>query len=175
MVLPEDSANVNRNLLSPLGYKLVLKRAPNVVFWCQKFPIPGIELGVVDVPTPFITLQVPGEHMKFDDLEIIFKVDDDLTNYLELFNWIIALGNPDSFEEYAAIAAEPIASGLGISCDITVLIVDAKRNVTLEVVFVDAFITALSGITFNSTLEDIRYINAAARFSYRRYYINPVV
>ena len=41
MTLPEDSATVNRNLLSPLGYKLVLKRAPNVEFWCQKFPIPG--------------------------------------------------------------------------------------------------------------------------------------
>ena len=175
MTLPEDSATVNRNLLSPLGYKLVLKRAPNVEFWCQKFPIPGIELGVVMFPTPLINIPLPGEHMKFDDLEIIFKVDDDLTNYLELFNWLIALGKPNSYSQYADIAAEPIASGLGITCDISALIVDAKRNVNMEIIFADAFVTALSGITFNSTLEDITYINAATRFTYRRYYIKPVV
>ena len=125
-------------------------------------------------PTPLINIPLPGEHMKFDDLEIIFKVDDDLTNWLELFNWIIALGKPDSFNEYAQIAAKPQTSGLGITCDITALIVDAKRNVTLEIVFTDAFVVALSGISFDSTLEDIQYINAAARFSYRRYYVNAV-
>ena len=175
MSLLEDTVTVNRNLLSPLGYKVVLKRAPNVVFWCQKFPIPGIEIGVVNVPTPLIDLQYPGEHMKFDDLEIIFKVDDDLANYIELFNWIVALGKPDSFNQYAQIAAQPEISGLGISCDITALIVDAKRNVNIAITFADAFITALSGITFDSTLEDITYVNAAARFNYRRYYIEKVV
>ena len=143
-------------------------------FWCQKFPIPGVELGVVDVPTPFITLQVPGEHMKFDDLEIVFKINDNLDNYLELFNWITGLGNPNSFDEFKTLSANPIASGLGITCDITVLITDAKRNMNLEIVFVDAFITALSGITFDTTLEDITYINAAARFNYRRFYINKI-
>jgi len=175
MTLPEDSANVNRNLLSPLGYKLVLKRAPNVEFWCQKFPIPGVELGVAMFPTPLINIPLPGEHMKFDEIEIVFKVDDDLENYLELFNWIVALGKPDSYNEYAQIAEEPVSTGLGITCDMTALIVDAKRNVNMEIVFADAFITALSGITFDSTLEDIQYINAAARFIYRRYYIKPVV
>jgi hypothetical protein len=153
----------------------LLKRAPNVEFWCQKFPIPGVELGVATMATPFIDLTYPGEHMKFDELEIVFKVDDNLENYLELFNWITALGKPDSFKEYAKIYAEPQMSGLGISCDITALIVDAKRNVNMEIVFTDAFITALSGITFDSTLEDIVYINAAARFSYQRYYIHRVV
>ena len=72
-------------------------------------------------PTPLINIPLPGEHMKFDELEIVFKVDDDLTNWLELFNWIIALGKPDSFNEYAQIAAETQTSGLGITCDITAL------------------------------------------------------
>ena len=81
-------------------------------------------------PTPLINIPLPGEHMKFDDLEIIFKVDDDLTNYIELFNWFIALGKPDSYSQYADIAAEPIASGLGITCDISALIrqCEAKRQ-----------------------------------------------
>ena len=169
-----DDTPVSKNLISPVGFKMVLKRAPNLEYWINKAPIPGIELGLAQAPNPFLTISYPGDHMHWEEFEVIFSVDENIMNYLEIFNWLVALGKPDSFKEYAGIAANTSPSPYGISSDITILVDDVKRNVNFEIVYADAFPVALSGITFDSTMEDIVYQKAEVRFNYRRFFINKV-
>ena len=90
----------NRNYLSPVGYRFTLKRAPNVEFFVQRVRIPGLTLPVVERPTPFVKIPEPGDHLEFDTLSVTFKINEDLDNYLEIFDWMIALGKPEKFEQY---------------------------------------------------------------------------
>lgn len=164
----------NKNLLAPQGFQLFLKRAPNLNYFVQRAPIPGLELGVIETPNPFINIPVPGDHLRFEELEVTFKVNEDLANYIEISQWMLGLGKPQDFSQYAALSQQPQTTGFGIRSDISLLIANSKRNLKFEIVFQDAFPTALSGITFDSTLEDLDYLSATVRFSFSLYTINPV-
>jgi len=154
-----------KNLLPENGFQLFLKRAPNINFWVQKANLPGVELGVVESPNPFLAIPVPGDHIKFEDFDIIFRVSENLENYLEIYNWMIGLGKPNEFKQYADLKNNPLPSE-SIYSDISLLITNSKRNINIQVDLIDAFPQAISGLQFNVTEQDVQYLYANARFSY---------
>lgn len=164
-----DRTPSNLNYLSPLNFKISLKRAPHIEFFIQHFDLPGIALPGPEFKQPFQDVPIPGEHMTFDDLRIEFIVDEDLKNYLEIHNWIRALGKPTKFEEYAEIASQTSYSGNGIYSDITLSILTNLKNANYEINFIDCWPTALSGMSFLTTDEDVKYITATATFKYNYY------
>ena len=167
MTFEENTPTVsNKNYLPETGFKLVLKRAPALVYFLQKAPIPAIDLGVCKSPNPFYKYSIPGDHLTFGDLTLTFKCDEDMTNYLEIFAWMIGLGKPDTFEEYAELASHSIISGKGITSDIMVLINDSRKNVNIQVTYRDAFPYHLSELVFDSTVEDISFVWAEVSFTH---------
>ena len=165
----------NRNYLSPVGYRFTLKRAPNVEFFVQRVQIPGLTLPVVDRPTPFVKIPEPGDHLEFNTLSVTFKINEDLDNYLEIFDWMIALGKPEKFEQYKF---EPKQSYLDpkdtVKSDITINILTSAMNGNIEVICRDCFPVSLSEIEFDSTVTDISYIEATVTFAMRDYTIQRV-
>ncbi len=83
----------NKNFLSPLNFKFSLKRAPHVNFFIQAVNLPGLSLPEIDVSNPLIRVPYAGDHLLYDELQITYKVDENLRNYMELHEWIRALGN----------------------------------------------------------------------------------
>ena len=78
-----DSNPANKNFLSPISFKFMIKKAPHVNFFIQQVTVPRISLPSVETPNPFVSLPKPGDHIDFDTLSIKFKVDEDLQNYLK--------------------------------------------------------------------------------------------
>ena len=76
----------NKNFLSPVGFKFVIGRTPNVDYFCQSASIPEVNIGVREVPTPVKDYSVPGDKMTFGDLNLRFLVNEDLDNYLSLIH-----------------------------------------------------------------------------------------
>ena len=74
----------NRNFLSPVGFKFVLKRSPKVAFFRNEANIPDLNLRVVDQPSYTKMLPTPGDIIEFGDLSLRFLVDEDLKNYMEI-------------------------------------------------------------------------------------------
>ena len=105
---------------------------------------------------------------------INYKVDEDLQNYLELYNWIRELGFPNNFDEYKSIAGKPVYTGLGITSDMSLIILSSSRNPTYEVIFKDAFPISISSLIFDSTTQDVQFLEASATFRYRAYSIQPI-
>ena len=89
----------NKNFLSPIGFVFVLDKARRTSFLCQRAEIPAINLGAVQIPTRGM-VPIPTEgNMTYGNLNIDFLVDEDLRNYMELHNWIRALGTPQDYQE----------------------------------------------------------------------------
>lgn len=153
------------NMLSPLNFKFTLKRAPNLNFFVQKINIPGISLPKVDTPNPLIKIPLSGDHLEYDELDVTFKVDENLQNYLEIHNWVRSLGKP-FFEEYANLSKKAIYTGEGLKSDIVVTVLTSQKNPNYEFVFKDAFPISVSSISFESTDESVNYIEATVRFVY---------
>jgi hypothetical protein len=169
-----DNTPENKNFLSPLNFKFFIKRSPHVNFFIQKVNIPDITLKPATYPNPLVNIPIPGEHLDYGILNITFKVDEDLQNYLEIHNWIRALGKPTDYEEHKAISEKAIITGEGIYSDISLMILSSTKMANYEVIFTDAHPVNISGLTFNTTDSDVNYIEASASFKYVYYDINNI-
>ena len=171
-----DNQPTNKNFLSPNGFKFSIKKSPNVNFFVQSVNLPTFSLGTVDVENPFIKIPFPGDKLTYGQLDVTFKVDEDLTNYIEIYNWLVAIGYPDSFGQRASI--EPpnvnIISGDGVYTDASLIITNSKMNPNYEVIFKDMYPISLSELQFDSTVTDIDYLTCTSTFAYRIFTINSL-
>jgi hypothetical protein len=162
----------NKNFLSPLGMSFTLQRAPNVRFTCQKANIPGITIGVAEVPTPYISLPFTGDRLVYNELNIEFLINENMDNYFELLEWITGIGFPETRDQYAKLANAGPMSDYTIYSDASVLISDSDKNPNLEVKYKNLFPISLSDIALDVTLSDVDYLLCTAVFRYQSFSIS---
>ena len=167
----------NLNFLSPTGYKLLLSRAPNVEFFVQRVSLPSLTLPVAYQPNPFVQIPRPGEHLEFGELRVTFKVNENLDNYLEIYNWMVALGKPEDFNQY--LLKDRPYQGTGeqkdtVVSDVTLTLLTSAMNANIEFTMRDCFPISLTDLEVDSTVSDIEYITASATFAVRDYIIDKI-
>jgi hypothetical protein len=156
----------NKSFLSPLGFDFSIKKLPTTNFFVTRATIPGFTLGVAEAPTPFVRLPIPGDKIQFNDLQVTFKIDEDMKNYLEVFNWIMGLGFPDRYEQYAALKRKGKTTGDGIYSDASLTILTSAMNPNMEFTFRNVFPYSLTDVDFNTSLTDVEYLEATVGFRY---------
>lgn len=169
-----DHNPTNINLLSSLVFAFQIKRAPNVNFHIQSCTLPGIMLDQVEAPNPFTVIPHNGDHIYWEDLGINFKVNEDLSDWLEIWNWIKNSGFPNSYDEYSSLSSKTPTSGNGLASDISLLISNNNKTFTYDVVFKNAFPISLSALNFDSTTDGVVYFNAFCSFRYTSYEITSL-
>ena len=92
----------NLNQLNIVSFEVNFARLPNVQYFCQRVNIPAVILGEAFQPMPFMNLPVEGDTLTFESLSLSFIVDEDLQNYIEMYNWMTALGFPRDFSQFRA-------------------------------------------------------------------------
>lgn len=160
----------NINFLSPLGFKFTIARAPSIAFFCTDVNIPSLTLGSIDLQTPFKIIELPGDKLSYGDLQITFRMDEDFTNYFEIYNWIIALGFPDNFQQFRKLSDN---TGTGkkdtLVSDATLTILNSSMVPNIEVKFQDIFPTTIGDVNFNATDTDVNYITNTVTFKYKKF------
>ena len=165
------------NFLSPLGFKFGLKRAPALNFFVIKASVPSISIGTANLPTPFKNVPLIGDKIEYGDLDLVFKVDENLENYLEIYNWITRITRPESFEGYkqlkdaAGSNIKPNMDGTGLYSDATLTILNSSMSSVKNFEFRNMYPVLLSGMEFNSTETDVNYVNASVRFRYQQFVV----
>ena len=177
---PFDNQISNRNFLSPTGFKFVLKRAPKVAFFGNSANLPAISMGTAIQSSYLKNIDQPGDKVEFGDFNFRFLVDENLENYLEIFNWIRGLGYPESLKEIydwqddVENFPQPDQSQLNLYSDATLQILTSSDNPNFKVVFQDMFPVDLSTLIFDATSEDVAYFTAEATFKYTIYNITDM-
>lgn len=82
------------DFLRPNGFKFQVHNIPHVSFFCQGANIPDISMGFPVQNTPLADIPYPGDKLQFGDLNIRFLIQEDMTNYKELYDWLIGLVLP---------------------------------------------------------------------------------
>ena len=166
----------NRNFLSPIGYLFLLDKAKKVSFLCQRAEIPSLELGEVNIPTAgLVPLPIEG-NIRYGDLNVEFIVDEDLRNYMEIHNWMRALGTPQYYDErsdWHTKFRESPSEDVRFS-DATLQVLNNNNNANFDVVFKDLFPVSLSTIGFDVSRSDNEFLVATASFKYTLYEIRNV-
>ena len=166
----------NRNFLSPIGFLFILNKAKKVSFLCQTAQIPSFTLGQVDIPTAgYVPLPREG-NVRYGDLSLEFIVDEDLRNYMELHNWMRALGTPSDRGErtdWNTRFAEDPSEDARFS-DATLQVLNNNNLANFDVVFKDLFPVELSTLSFDTSTDDNAFMIATATFRYTLYEIRNV-
>ena len=150
----------NLNQLNVVSFETNFLRMPSVSYFCQRVNIPGITLSNTIQSTPFANIPIEGDVLEFEDLTIGFIVDEDMQNYLELYNWLQSLGFPERYSQYDNETSS-------IKSDMNILLHTNKSNPNYSVVFKDVFPVSLGAIAFdtNATTLDPIVIDATFKYS----------
>lgn len=167
------------NLLSPNGFKFSILKLPDVTYNLQQVTLPTMSLGDYDMTNLFATLPIPGNRLSYDPLTIQFLVDEEMRNYISIYNWMIGLGVPESFDQYKSFISAKDAStldGFATTSEIykhystATLQILGSNNVAVKTIqFNDVFPISIESLTFQSTSTDVNYFVASATFRFSYY------
>ena len=146
--------------LLPTYYRFSIARLPNVNYFCQTASLPSLTLSQVSIPTRFVSIPGPSK-MSFDELSITFVVDENLTNWSEIFNWMRSTTQVENFTEYKPENQHRTTASL--------IITNSSKNPKLNVSFYNLFPVTLSSLDFSSTAVDPEPFQATCTFSYSHY------
>lgn len=165
----------NRNFLSPIPYKLIVQRTPNLDFFVQKINLPGVSSQQAMQSTMFTDLPHSGVKLRWNPLFVTFKIDEAMESWQEIFNWITAINNATSAKGQAAMAVNPKWTGLNVTSEMTLIIHDNERQPNYNIYFHDSFPITLTDLTFDGTKTDVEYLTCSATFLYSTYDMEKVI
>lgn len=168
ILLPNDFQPTDRNRLTSNKFLFILTRSPMMTYFCQRANLPEISMGVSLQSNPTaMDIKRPGTRHIFGDLSITFSVDENMKNWLEIYNWIRDLSSDT--DSYGNVLPEhqKVSSAL-------MYIMSSSYKPILAVQYYDLFPISLTGIDFDSTNTDTQYVSSVATFSYVRYEIQEI-
>jgi len=167
----------NRNFLSGVAFKFNLAKFPKVDFFSNSARIPELSLELTSQPSYLKTIDVPGERLTFGDFTLRFLVDENMENYISVYDWLTGLGFPETTKEFADLIKDKDGQrdAKEAFCDGTLRILNSNFREVAKVKFNDLFPTSLTSLDFDATNTDVQYFTAEATFKYTLYKISNSV
>ena len=161
MAIANQPSNIN--YLSVVNFETNFGRMPNVSYFCNRVSIPGMALSSALQPNPFANVPIEGTHLDFEDLNMSFIVDEDMKNYLELYDWLTSIGFPEKFDQFTNDSG---GDPLTVKSDINIIVHTNKSNPNYSIVFKDVFPVILGAVQFDTNATSIDPIVVDATFKY---------
>jgi hypothetical protein len=163
------------DLLQSTKFRLTFSRLPGITFFCQTANLPGISLTEGIRNTPFVDVYYPGEKAIYDTFNVTFLVDEQLSSWIQLHDWIRGLTFPTDFKEYKDLKTKFLAQQSFADpkarfqySDATLNIYTNKNNPNIRINFSEIFPVSLGALIFSTsdTAENIVISDATFRFAY---------
>lgn len=178
------------NYLRPNGFRFLIQSLPNVTYFCQSATIPTVNLGYATQSTPLVDIPYPGEKVTYGELNIRFMIQENMKNYIELYEWMANLGGTDSGRYKIENRSNTQAYRLGDAShtgdpvrrktdktdfsDATLFILGSDNEPVGRISFEDCFPISLSGVEFDVSTGNVQYLQASATFKYRLFMIDSL-
>lgn len=157
----------NKSFLSNNKFDFTIQRLPNLVFFVQSVNLPGITLTQNNIQTPFTQVNLPGNQLEYGELSLTLIMDEDFQAWFEMYNWMNALGNPDSYNKRGSLTDTPGKIN-SVTSDAALIVKTNANNPNIVIDFKDIFPTSLSDLTF-ATTESQDFLTITTSFNYTSY------
>ena len=167
----------NRNFLSGVGFKFNLAKFPKVDFFSNSARIPELNLELARQASYLKNIDIPGERLTYGDFTLRFLVDENMENYISVYNWLKGLGFPESTQEFRDLTTDKdgIRDPKEAFCDGTLRILNSNYREVAKVKFKDLFPTSLTSLDFDATNTDVQFFTAEATFKYTIYNLSSSI
>lgn len=152
----------NTNFQESTAFRLSIRKIPNTIYFCQTANLPGMSLNKVEQVTPFNPVNYPSSSLMMEDFSIRFLVAEDLSNWLEIYNWILSSSTIKDFSQIV-----PLDSAF--SSDATLSLLSSKNNLKFSVRFTNLFPTSLGSVQFDYSQTDVTPLSCDVTFAYTYY------
>jgi hypothetical protein len=131
---------------------VIPRRMPNARFFSQRVVFPSVTIGVINVATPFHSINEPGGSSTFSPLKIEYVLDEYLLGWYEHYNWmreILPIRDQRHMVDWNKQAS-----------DIQLIMYSSMNNPLFTWTFRNAFpfdITAIELVTTKAIIEPITY------------------
>ena len=156
----------NLNYFIPTGFKFMIDKIPNVNFFCQSCNLPGLSAGQFLQVTPLRDMPIAGDKVQMNELRVRFVIDEELQNWLEIYNCIKTFTFPDNQEQYKQ---ENVYS------DGMLTLLTSNKNVQYVAKFTNLFPIDLTDIEMSSDVADAEVVASDATFAYTTYNIERII
>ena len=145
----------NTNYLQPTKFLLSFPSISDTTFFCQKANIPGVSVSEMPRQVPNIDLYTPGTRISYGTLDIDFSVNEDLSAWRVVHDWLRdnTIDNQFRYKNVDAI--------------LTVL--SNQNNPKMRVKYSNVFPISLGDIEFDTRLSANEHISAVASFRFDYY------
>ena len=164
-----------QNYLKPNSFRFQIAKLPNITYTCQSANLPPLQMGFALQTSPFVDIPHPGDKINFGDFTIRFLINEDMSNYKELYDWIISMGVPSRGEQWSKIGnrastfdTEKYQSNFS---DASLIILNSNNNPVVRLNFQDLFPVSIEGLDFDLTTAGMEYFIGIAAFRYRLFTI----
>lgn len=180
-----NTSAVVTNFLRPNAFRFVIKEIPKVAYTCQSANLPAVQLGFTQQPTPFIDIPRVGDKLTYNELAIRFLISEDMTNYLEIFDWLVAIGFPNDYTQISRFSGERLSRfpfvrnrhdqiEAMLYSDATLTILDSNNIPKTNIIFKDLFPMSIEALDFDITSASVDYFVGAASFKYKTFEIEAL-
>ena len=163
------------NYLKPNSFRFQIAKLPNITYTCQSANLPPLQLGAAIQTSPFVDIPHPGDKINFGDFTIRFLINEDMSNYKELYDWIVSMGVPSRGDQWGKIGnrasafdTEKYQSNFS---DASLIILNSNNNPVVKLNFQDLFPVSIEGLDFDLTTAGMEYFIGIAAFRYRLFTI----
>jgi hypothetical protein len=152
----------NINLLQPTKYAVSFPEVTEAVYFCQEATIPGVSLGAATHVTPNLDLYVSGTKMTYNPFSMTFMVNEDISAWLTIHNWIKELSSTDTVYSNR------------IKKQATLTVYSNLNNPKLRVKYSNIYPLSLSDLQFDTKQSADDHITATATFRYDFFEIEKI-
>lgn len=157
----------NINPLQPNGFRLAIDREnyPNLQFFAVSISHPAVSLPPTEISHKRLSrVPMPGDKLDFGELSVNIILDEDMTSYIEIFQWMERIVNSRSRPPSDFVSREEAT--LTHTSDITLSILSSHNNKTRDIRYIDAVPTQLGDFTMESVVGDVTQLVFPVTFSY---------
>ena len=155
----------NINYLQPTAFKLTIdrKKFGNLEYFAQTIDHPTVSVPAADLPYQRLNLHIAGDKLTFSELSATIILDENLSAYIEMYDWMKRL-----VEEPNKTRLLDTADEFPTAVDITLSVLSSKNNQVKQIRYIDCIPTELGDINFQATTQDVQYLTfpISFRFSY---------
>ena len=173
-------------------FKVFFPIFPTTEWFVVRANIPSVQLGQGDQYTPFVQIAVVGDHITYGDFSVTFIVDENLKNYMEMYNWVKNIGFPFSHDQFNTLPRPDYQDKSGgtnydaesdtyskandrdLYTDIVLQIMTAKNNLIATCEIYEAFPITIGAIEYSQQETDMTYATCEVGFAYTWFDVKPV-
>ena len=149
----------NLNKLTSNRATLEFSSFPNLSFTLQRYPLPGVNLGVAEQSSPLFDKPIYGDKLYFGDLYLEFAVSENMQNWYEVFKWMWGIANPSE---------HPVSAEF-THVDAVMTIYSSHNNPLVKVTFLDVIPVTLGELDFSEQTSETMEIYCMLVMKYQRY------